>query len=143
MELEVHSEPESESGPILSTVWALIMPPSDVSPEENWAIATSDEKGFDWFWWELVKLDTGGFASQRNVSDEASQRASQIYLGEISRLDAIEMGQNMPLEVANRPESWTSRKFVFAIWCTLYQDGVLNKHEYEFGTQELLTGTQK
>lgn len=102
MEFVSDSEPESESGPIFSTVWALIMPPFDESPEENWAIATSDEDGRCWIWWELVKVDTGGFASQRNVSDEAPHTASQIYLGEISRLDAFEMGQNMPRKVTNR-----------------------------------------
>ncbi|KAF5132978.1 hypothetical protein E5D57_003600 [Metarhizium anisopliae] len=142
---DTESEPslyntEDEAGPILSKVWALILPHINEASEENWAIGISDIDDRNWTWWEMVKNNNGGFESRSNSSTAAPTTANNqkpVYLGEIARLDAVEMGSTIPWELRERPKSWTSREFVSEIWDTLYQDGALNLAEHDFGKQQL------
>ncbi|OAQ74375.1 hypothetical protein VFPPC_01897 [Pochonia chlamydosporia 170] len=134
------SDTESETGPLLSKVWALLLPPVAENSEASWAIATSDINNRNWTWWEMVKTRTGEFQIKSTTSEMAPATAnsqSPIYLGEIARLDELEVGSTIHLELTDRPKCWTQREFVSEIWDTLYEDGALNRAEHDLGKREL------
>ncbi|OWT43377.1 hypothetical protein VFPPC_17460 [Pochonia chlamydosporia 170] len=137
---DTESNIEPKTGPILSKVWVLLLPPVAENSEANWAIAISDMDNRDWTCWEMVKSRTGEFQSKLNASDMAPATANSqgpIFLGEIARLDALEMGSTIALELTERPKCWTRREFVSEIWDTLYHDGALNWAEHDIGKQQL------
>lgn len=119
------------------------MPPIDDNTEGNWAIATSDESGQCWLWWELVELVSGGFDCRCNESNGAPANAKKIFLGNILCLDALELGQTITKEVEYRADSWTSREFVWEMWDTLYQDEVLSEVQRGNGVQRLRTAARE
>lgn len=132
---------EYGTGPILSRVWALMLPNIGKTHGENWAIGISDLDGRNWTWWEMVSSESGGFESRETHSTTAPTTVDNngpIYLGKIARLDAVQIGSTVVWEVGQRPEWWTCREFVFEIWNTLYEDDVVNKAEHDFGLRQLV-----
>jgi hypothetical protein len=93
-------------------------------------------------WWNIVKGVAGALRTETNDSTTVPAMANDqgpICLGEMTCLDMVKLRSVIPLEMGKRPNWWTSREFVFEIWDILYDNGILNPAEHNFGSRQLVT----
>jgi hypothetical protein len=124
-------------------IWALLLTQSTETSEANWAIALCCIDNSDWTWWNIVKGVTGALRTETSDSKRVPAMKNDqgpIYLGEVACLDVIKLRSVIPLELGERANWWTSREFVFEIWDILYDNGILNSAEHNFGSRQLVTG---
>lgn len=124
----------------VSKVWALLLPPVPQDTQDNWAIAISNMDERNWTIWEIVKTSFGGYkieVATSKLAPPAANGKTLTYLGEVARLDAIQMVHAIPWEISENPKLWTRRDIIMETWYALYEDDALNLAEYEFGKGEL------